>query len=461
MFQGTIPVQARSIVHESVGMWDPNIKIQVLCSGNLTIERTLAKTGHELFGNDVTLYSCVLGAAAARIPFRCRVADAYQEEWGWLDEYLPLNDPVSTAATVVLASNFADAIDKPDHPYYQRLAAGATAQWETLHAKTVAKYKKGLPPVTEFKIKGALEVLRELPKSYGVLSFPPFWGGGYETMWKYIHKLFDWDVPEYVELNDDTREEMLERVVGQDEWLLGIPIRHEALEPYLIGCTKTSNRGMPINFYAKTGAHRVTMPKQKLDTLGISRLGRYDDVEGKLDVIPLSIPQFAMLRSQYMNRSIAPATPSGAYAVTVGGKLIGALAVSQPGGASAKTYSALRSKVGSFVYMLSDFAVAPSKYKRLSKLVLMAFLSLEMHVTLESSMKRRIKVAMTTAFMNNPTSMKYRGIFKVMSKTVNDKAEGSKDFKYTVNYVAPMGEWTLAEGLEIWKKKHGDKLREE
>lgn len=25
---------------------------------------------------------------------------------------------------------------------------------------------------------------------------------------------------------------------------------------------------------------------------------------------------------------------------------------------------------------------------------------------------------------------------------------------YQLNYGAPMGQWTLAEGLELWKKKH-------
>lgn len=74
----------------------------------------------------------------------------------------------------------------------------------------------------------------------------------------------------------------------------------------------------------------------------------------------------------------------------------------------------------------------------------------------------RIKSLVTTAFSKNPVSMKYRGLFKLLNKKKLDGVdENETDMSkiyynqgYELNYGATMGEWTLAEGLEMWKKKH-------
>lgn len=69
---------------------------------------------------------------------------------------------------------------------------------------------------------------------------------------------------------------------------------------------------------------------------------------------------------------------------------------------------------------------------------------------------------MTTAFTKRPVSMKYRGLFQLLNKKqLPGVDEGETDMSkiyynsgYQLNYGAPMGQWTLAEGLELWKKKH-------
>lgn len=65
MFIGAIPEAAQRIVRAIVSEWPGGVPVQVICSGNLTVERSIAPLSRDVRGNDVTLYSCLLGAAAS------------------------------------------------------------------------------------------------------------------------------------------------------------------------------------------------------------------------------------------------------------------------------------------------------------------------------------------------------------------------------------------------------------
>ena len=101
------------------------------------------------------------------------------------------------------------------------------------------------------------------------------------------------------------------------------------------------------------------------------------------------------------------------------------------------------------IYMMSDFCIRPSIYKRLAKLVLVAALSQEMKEVLEQAMAMKVKTIGTTVFTQKNVSMKYRGLFDIYSKK-----DGA------INYVAQAGRWTLKEGFEWWKSKHGQKWKD-
>lgn len=114
------------------------------------------------------------------------------------------------------------------------------------------------------------------------------------------------------------------------------------------------------------------------------------------------------------------------------------------------------------MYLLSDFPVTPTKYKRLAKLVLYAALSKESKLLAERLVNKRIRSLVTTAFTKKPVSMKYRGLFDVLNKKrLPGVEEGETDMSkiyyndgWQLNYGAPMGQWTLQEGLALWKKSH-------
>jgi hypothetical protein len=452
MFVGAIPRSAQAVVLEAVRSWPSETPVQVICSGNLTIERTVAPLARKVFGCDVTLYSCALGCAAARRPIAVRVSDAHLEHFGWLDASLPRDDPVACAATVELASRFAPAINKVDHPHWRRIVQANREQWERLHAETTERLRASLPELAGFHVGGAMELLESIPRETAVIGFPPFTKGwGYEALFKKLHALFEWEKPEYRLLDEEGLEALIDRIADRPSYLVGLPHRCERLEADAVALTFTTLRGVPLNFYGRSGSKRVVMPRQKVDSLPIRRLEVGRAIEGPLRVLPIRPSQFNSLRAQYLDPKITPAQASHPFAVVCGDRLVGAMAFSP---ANPQTADATAAKIGPFVYMLSDFAVAPTDYPRLSKLMLYAARSSEVRSWLEQRLQQRVQSILTTAFSDNPVSMKYRGVFDLLARK-----EGREGHAFMLNYSAPAGSWTLDEGFSQWTAKHARKGR--
>lgn len=231
-------------------------------------------------------------------------------------------------------------------------------------------------------------------------------------------------------------------------WLFGTKERVPEFEPYLRGMAKTTNRGVPIYVYASTEKRRIVTPRQRIAPLMIPHLGPDDDLGERLSILPITYPQFAAIRSQYMNHNIRPGRPDMSYVVLCDGVIIGAFAIQCADGAmDMNTYLPTP-----HVFLLSDFPVANTKYARLAKLVLYAALSREAQLLYERVERRRVRSMVTVAYTDNPVSMKYRGLFRLL---IRKEAGNKSPHKWELVYGAEMGKWTLAEGFEEWKKRHG------
>jgi hypothetical protein len=190
----------------------------------------------------------------------------------------------------------------------------------------------------------------------------------------------------------------------------------------------------------------------------IERIGKDDNIGDTIKIIELKSENFRALRSQYMNPYIKPGSETSSYGVLVDNKLIGVYAFS-----ASPTLSNWDKHIETpTMYLLSDFPIAPTKYKRLAKLVLYAALSKESKLLAERISNKRMRSLVTTAFSKNPVSMKYRGLFKLLNKKQLDGVdENETDMSkiyysqgYQLNYGAAMGQWMLKEGFAMWKKKH-------
>lgn len=447
MFKGTIPVEVRAMLLEAANAWDVEA-LAVACSGNFTIERVFHGRYPTLMGCDVTAYTCALGAWFARQPFRVAIKPEHESEWGWLAE--GMHDQAGATATIMLFSSLSDSLDKHLHvkpnAYYQRLVDGYRRRWPEMLDRTRERLEQQPLRLASFNIGDAVDWLPTLGPDVAVCSFPPFFAKGYAVMFERLDTLLVWDAPAYQEIFDERRDKFLHDLMNRRCWAVGTSYPLPDLEPYLRGRSQTTNRGVPLYVYMSKGHTRVVAPSQKTEPVSNPRLVPGDEVGERLWLAQLTGGQFNALRSQYLNENIKPGDPNPAIAVMVDDRVIGALGF-------LKGYKVPNASADT-AYLLSDFAVAPSDYTRLSKLVLIAALSKEARLLAERAWRSRIRSIVTTAFSRNPVSMKYRGLFELTSRkeTPNDPHHA-----YQLQYAALAGQWTLDEGLSLWKRKHASK----
>ena len=441
MFLGATSGPLRSILHEHVKRW-PVQDVYVGCSGAFTIERTLLDTGVRLHSNDVQLFTSALGRYFAGEPVEVRVAEESLPELEWVEPWLDGGE--GSAAVVMLGSTFLKAFDNRRNPYYERMLRAAREQFPRMHAKTVERLRSSpLRPLASYTAMDVMEWLDTVvPDGGPVCTFPPFYDGGYETMFAPLDRNLRWEAPTYPELDAARRDALVAKVVDREHWALGLHEKQEHLADHLRGIVQTTNRNVPVYVYTSGGPSRLVRPAQNLEPVLAPRLGPGDVLGERLGLAVLSPGQFATLRSQYLDPKIPPSTNVHLMvAVVVDGVVVGCFAMNPP--AFEPTTA----------YMLSDFAVAPSDYRRLSKLVLHAALSREAQQLMQRHTSSRLTRVATTAFAQNPVSMKYRGVLDLT------KRARSKDpaFQWQLQYESDLGRWTLQEGYARWLRYHSQR----
>ncbi len=449
MFRGSLPSDVQAILCSAASSWGGR-DIYVGCSGNFTVERALASRGdYILHGNDVTIYSSIAGAFLAGDKARLEIKDA---RFDWLAPYIESGE--GKAATIFLASRLVDGMtstgEVKNNAYYERMTKAYRAQFPSLHEKTCQKIVNLKMRLQSYFNGDVMEFVDMVPQDAAFIVYPPFYAGDYTNMFKKLNLIFDWDAPEFGELDDAALVTLYEKVTSKSRWLFGTDTPQEQYSDFLIGLARTTNRGVPMYLYSNSGDKKIVQPMQKTETVMNARLDAGMNIGERLTISKLTYQQFQALRSQYMNAFIRPGQASEAYAALVDGYMIGVFAISaSPNPAQAY--------FPDHIYLLSDFPVAPTSYPKLSKLVLYAALSKEAVRMFERVARKRIRYLYTTAFSNNYESMKYRGLFKLHNRTeAGPSATDPYQKKFKINYEAEAGKWTLADGLKLWKQKHGE-----
>lgn len=447
MFHGSIPADLRAIIYEHADSW-PNTDLFVGCSGNFTIERVLhSRPGEQrpIHGNDVQAYSSAIGWWLAGQPLPYALKYERRDELAWLDPYL--TSDIDRLATLMLGTRFFQFVGRAGL-YYERMVRATEGQFPTMHAKTVVKLNALTVRLASYHCGDVRDYLRDVvPEDAPVAMFPPFYAGDYESQFASIDQFFDWPAPAYDILDEDGKEEIIGTVLDRPHWILGLHIARPELRGWLRGVVQTSNRGLPIYVYSSSGPRRVVRPAQQTATIAMPKIGPADELGDRMAVHPLTGGQFAAIRSQFMSKTILPGSPLLACGVSVDGQLVGAFAFLPPKFDPATAY------------LMSDFPVSWSRYRRLAKLIVMAAMSREAQLLLQRSLSKRITGWSTTAFTDNPNSAKYgRGITGVkLQKRTEPAADGVH--RYQLQYGGPIGGWSCDEALAEWKRRHGKDQR--
>ena len=441
MFQGSIPHSVQQMLLSITKEWKTQ-NIQIGCSGNFTTERVL-QGDHTaaLHSNDVTIYSCMLGRYFSGQKLDISFNHENDSDFNFIKNYM--DDDASVISCILLLSKIATFTETKSNPYYERMISAYIDQWETLFTETYKKIKNIQPFIKSFYEGDVCELIDVVPQDYGFICYPPFYSGGYEKMFRLMERLFNWQPPEYMEMDAERIIELLKKITERRYFMFITKEEQPEYKDYLRGLAQTTNHGAPLYIYANGETSKVILPVQKVESPLIERIGENDDIGDDIKLIHLTKENFNALRAEYLNPEIELGRAALTYGVTVNNKLVGSFAFIMAS-SLAKWDNHIDTPA---IYLLSDFSVAPTKYKKLSKLILYAVLSKESQILAEQMVKTKIRGVITTAFSKNPVSMKYRGLFKLMSK----KQDGEK---YMLNYGASMGEWTLKQGLELWKKNH-------
>jgi hypothetical protein len=425
MFVGTINADMRSVLAEIAPQFK-GLPVYVGCSGNFTVERILAARGcGPLFSNDISLYSSVVGGHLSGTPLPIRVRDPELE---WLSPFL--EDGLSQVATVLLCTEYFKYVDRAE-PFHVRMRSAYEKRWTDLHARTRLKAGKLLADlsVASYTAADVVDFMASVPSDAAVIAFPPTYERGYETLYKVIDRVFEWEAPSYEVFSADRLSGLLDSMMSKRKWLFSVDHALPGMESWMIAQVQTGMRSHPVYMYSNAEACRLTVPRMKTEDVPLPRCS--GPMQGPLGLVRLSAGQMNQLRSEYLSTKIVPATATVNLGVLWGGSLVGA-------------FSFVKAQYSDFAaYMMSDFAVRPCTCRKLSKLVLAAALSYEAQAIAEMTFGMRIEALHTTAFTSKPSSMKYRGLFEVLNR---------KDGM--VNYVAKSGRWSLAEGLEWWTSKN-------
>lgn len=441
MFHGSVPADLRSIIREHSHHWRDS-DVWVGCSGNFTIERVIHGHVAAIHSNDVQGYSSALGTYLADrdVPFQLR--DEYREELGWLQPFMTTAE--GKLATIMLGTRFLQWWGKKGL-YYQRMQRAYHDQFPDMHAATVEKIEAANMRIASYDAMDVREWIREkVPTDDVVAMFPPFFAGDYESQFAMIDKFFAWPEPSYPELDEAGKDELVELVMDRPHWLMGLHIEREELRPFLRGKVQTSNRGVPIYVYSSGNSTRIVRPHQDVEPIRMPKIDRTTEItrDSVMKIHPLTGGQFAMIRSQFMAKSIKPGSPLVACGVSIDGKIVGAFAFLPPKFDPDE------------IYLMSDFPVSWSQYKHLAKLIVVAAMSAEARFLAQRSLSSIVTGIATTAFSNNPVSMKYRGPMKLWSRK---DAPEDEPHKFQLQYVGEFGKWTLQEGLEMWLEKWSKK----
>jgi hypothetical protein len=425
-FIGSINAETRKWLGNNGAAFDGR-QVYVGCSGNFTVEQLLTRYAPkaQVFGNDVSLYSGVLGAYLSGQDFRLEIQE---DDFRWLEPFL---EDLEGKAAAVLVLLEALKYEKANNLFKARHWAHYLNNFGEFHRATREKLqeRKQQTVIQKYTSQDIYDLVDEIPKDAVVIAFLPTYAGGYERMFKRLEEIFAWDSPTYGMIDEDRKKRILAKMMERDYLYLddrvwsGLPMV----------ATVRKARMKPVYIYSNMAALKRGVMKQQrhAEFVPFQRLSDEDEITpaSRLTVTPTSNRVVNYFRDLYLSKGVGvPADGVMPFLVAVDGKVFGFL-----------IYSLTQ---GREVYLLADFAVDCTRYKRLAKLILLVTQTREVRRFIEEKFLEELPTCKTMVFTDKPVSMKYRGLYKLARRD-----EGK------LVYETAMGLRNLDEVIPLWLKK--------
>jgi len=426
-FIGSINAETRKWLGNNGPAFDGR-QVYVGCSGAFTVEQILSKASPKakLRGNDVSIYSGVLGAYLAGQTFNLSVRE---EKFAWLEPYL-VNEEAKAATVMVLFEML--KYEKANNLFKQRHWAHYLNNFENFHQATIAKLRERKKEIRleAYTSRDIFDLLDEIPKDAVVIAFLPTYAGGYERMFKRLEEIFDWDRPNYGLIDEERKKRTVMKMMEQDYLYLD---DHEWKGLPMVAVVRKA-RMKPVYVYSNMAAlHRGVMKQQRhSEFVPFARLGDEDEIApaSKLTISPTTNRVVNYYRDVYLSKGVGiPADGEVPLVAAVDGKVFGFLIYSRMQG-------------GGDVYLLADFVVNSTRYRRLAKLLLLVTQTREVRRLLEEKFLLEIPKCRTMVFTDKPVSMKYRGLYELARRDPGKLV-----------YETELGILNVSEVIPLWLKK--------
>jgi hypothetical protein len=427
-FIGSINAETRKWLGNNGAAFDGR-QVYVGCSGNFSVEQLLSRYAPKarIWGNDVSLYSSVLGAYLADQPFALSIRE---EEYQWLEAYL---EDVEGKAAAIMVLLEALKYEKANNAFKARHWAHYCQNFSRFHQATIAKLrerKQGIR-LQGYTSKDVSDLLDEIPQDGVVIAFLPTYAGGYERMFKRLGEIFTWDEPRYEIIDEERKKRIILKMMERDYLYLddrvypGLP---------MVAVVRKA-RMKPVYIYSNLAALRLAVLKQQRRSqfVPFARLSDQDEITpaSKLAITPTSNAVLNYYRDVYLSKGVGiPSDGETPFMVAVDGKVFGFL-----------IYGRMQDM--KTIYLLADFVVGSCRYSRLAKLLLLVTQTREIRRMLEEKYLDEFQSLSTMVFTNKPVSMKYRGLYKLARRDPGKLV-----------YSTDMGIRDLEEVIPLWLKKY-------
>ncbi len=439
MFYGTVPAKCIDQLFRVFDFKEWSAAY-VCCSGSFRIERALRAKCPDLpiFSNDVSLYSTALGRLAAGETLAIQFVDRLEFIEGWL-KGAEFSDRV---AAMLVACEIARYGAGKENPYKKAHFDHYVSNFETFLDKARDRLTAVVPKMA---IQGYFagdwreHVETAIKAGAGVAAFPPFFKGDYEAQFRFVHENVEWPAPDY-DLYDPNR---LSSIVD------GI---HESGIQYCVLSDQVFEDrepvfefrwGLKVPHYCYGRSDRSSLRHGTT----VATPFRYDPVDisacrhdSKLQVYEANSKQANFIKDIYLDKSIVHSEGLRSFFVYIDKMLLGAIIYSLPKFAAYGPGA---------IYLLSD--VTTTRDAKLSKLVAKLASSSVILSELDKKYLNRFDLVVTTARTTKPMSMKYRGIYRMMSRRPSDDGTGRNVIQYAVDRSSE----TPQQMYRWWWRKYG------
>lgn len=438
MFRGVVPIECLNQLMRAVpiAQW---ASVYVCCSGTLRFEALLRKQypSLQIFGNDVSLYSCAIGQLAAGKSFPIRFVNRLK----FVEERLENDSFARRVAAVLVASDMAQYKGKND--FAKRNFAWYVQNFDSQLDKVETMLKERVVPIA---LQGFFDgdwrdhLAEAIKNKSGIIGFPPFFKGDYEHMHGFIHDNAEWPAPQYALYDPKTLVDILDGLDrDQANWCI---LSDQIFEnrPYFGKFIK--GRKVPHFFYGASSQSSLRILAEHSSTSFRYQAVDLKKISAQSKIVLTKAKREAIrhIKDVFLAKNIIHTGGLFEYMVFLDDMLLGVLAYS---------LGKVNYQKKTTLYLLSD--VTTTGEAKLSKLMAHLALSREAIDPINHRMFERFEFIVTTARTKNPISMKYRGVYELLSRRSADAGEEG----FILQYGHDVKSDSLQDIFSWWWRKYG------